>query len=205
MYKVCNLQYNDYTVVFMSSCSVRRMYVDLKCVDRQDILFAIIEAAEGRGLKRVHLQKAVFLVAEEFKAELPDDFYKFIKYHFGPYSQKVYRDAEILNDSGCISITYGIDRRDDTFAIVNDCGIKYIELPGRLKRFIKESVDWILGMNFQELVRAIYYLYPEYQENSRFVYDEEQAIIESFARGLKQSKEGKTHSTADVLAELQEV
>ncbi len=77
-------------------------------------------------------------------------------------------------------------------------------MPKRLKRFIQESVDWISDMDFQELVRAIYYLYPEYQENSRFVYDEEQAIIESFARGLKQCREGKTHSTAEVIAELRE-
>ncbi len=177
----------------------------LKSVERQDVLIAIIEAAEGRGLKRVHLQKAVFLVAEEFKGELPDDFYKFTKYHFGPYSQKIYHDAEILGDLGCINIKYCSDRRDDVFSIVPDCDIEYIELPKDLRRLIKESVDWILGMDFQELVRAIYYLYPEYQENSRFVYDEEQAIIESFARGLKQSREEKTHSTADVIAQLQEV
>ena len=173
--------------------------------DRQDVLLAIIEAAEVSGLKRVHLQKAVFLVAEEFKGELPDDFYTFTKYHFGPYSQTIYRDAEMLNDSGCINIKYGADRREDVFSIVTDCGIKTTELPDNLQRCIRESVDWILGMDFQELVRAIYFLYPEYQENSRFEYDEEQAVIESFARGLKQSREGKTHSTADVIAQLQEV
>ena len=65
-------------------------------------------------------------------------------------------------------------------------------------------MDWVLSMDFRELVQAIYYLYPEYQENSRFVYDEERAVIESFARGLKQVRQGKTHSTADVIAQLQE-
>ena len=178
--------------------------MNFTAIDRQDVLLAIIEAADEQGLKRVHLQKAVFLVAEEFSGELPDDFYKFVGYHFGPYSQNVYQDAEMLNDSGCISIRYGKERRDDVFAVVNDCGIESIELPMRLERFIKESVDWISDMDFQELVRAIYYLYPEYQESSRFVYDEEQAIIESFARGLKQCREGKTHSTAEVIAELRE-
>ncbi|MCY3834315.1 MAG: hypothetical protein OXG85_14980 [Chloroflexi bacterium] len=178
--------------------------MDLKYVDSQDVLLAIIEAAKERGLTRVHLQKAVFLVAEEFKHGLPNDFYKFTKYHFGPYSQEIYRDAEILNELGCINIRYGADRRDDVFSIDADCGIEIIELPDKLSRFVKQSVDWILSMDFQELVRAIYYLYPEYQENSRFVYDEELAIIESFARGLKQCREGKTHSTADVIAQLQE-
>jgi len=107
-----------------------------------------------------------------------------------------------LNHSGCISIRYGEERRDDTFAIINDCGIESVELPDSLTRYIQESVDWFIDMSFPELVRAIYYLFPEYQENSRFAYDEEQAVIESFARGLKQSREGKTHSTADVLAAL---
>ena len=178
--------------------------MDKSCVDRQDVLLAIIEAADARGLKRVHLQKVVFLVAEEFKGKLPDDFYAFTKYHFGPFSHDVYRDAEILNHSGCISIRYGEERRDDTFAIVADCGIESVELPDSLTRYIEESVDWIIDMDFPELVRAIYYLFPKYQENSRFAYDEEQAVIESFARGLKQSRGGKTHSTADVLAALQE-
>lgn len=59
-------------------------------------------------------------------------------------------------------------------------------------------------MDFPELARAIYCLFPEYQENSRFAYDEEQAIIETFARGLKHSREGETHTTADVLAALQQ-
>ena len=178
--------------------------MDMSSVDRQDVLLAIIEAADARGLKRVHLQKAVFLVAEEFKGTLPDDFYAFTKYHFGPFSHDVYRDAEILNHSGCISIRYGEERRDDTFAIAADCGIEPVELPDSLTRYIQESVDWIIDMDFPELVRAIYYLFPEYQENSRFAYDEEQAIIESFARGLQRSRERKTHSTADVLAALQE-
>lgn len=178
--------------------------MDMSCVDRQDVLLAIIEAADARGLKRVHLQKAVFLVAEEFKGKLADDFYAFTKYHFGPFSHNVYRDAEILNHSGCISIRYGDERRDDTFAIIANCGIQSIELPDRLRCYIKESVGWIIDMEFPELVRAIYYLFPEYQENSRFAYDEEQAIIESFSRGLKHSREGKTHSTADVVAALQE-
>lgn len=178
--------------------------MDMSCVDRQDVLLAIIEAADARGLKRVHLQKAVFLVAEEFKGKLPDDFYAFSKCHFGPFSHDIYRDAEILNHSGCISIRYGEERRDDTFAIVADCGIESVELPDSLTCYIEESVDWIIDMDFPELVRAIYYLFPEYQENSRFAYDEEQALIESFARGLKRSREGKTHSTADVLATLQQ-
>ena len=134
----------------------------------------------------------------------PPDFYAFTKHHFGPFSHDIYRDAEILNHSGCISIRYGEERRDDTFAIVNDCGLESVDLPESLTRYIKESVDWINDMDFPELVRAIYYLYPEYQENSRFAYDEEQSIIESFARGLKQSRAGKSHATADVIAALGE-
>ena len=60
----------------------------------------------------------------------------------------------MLNDSGCIGIKYGADRRDDSFSIMKDCGIESIELPDELERFIKESVDWIIGMDFPELGRG---------------------------------------------------
>ena len=178
--------------------------MDLRCIDRRDVLLAIIAAAEKKSLNRVQLQKAVFLVAEEFVGKLPDGFYTFSKHYFGPFSHEVYRDAEVLNDSGCISIKYGAERRDDCFAFLDDCSIEFAALPQDLQRFIDVTVDWIMDMDFPELLRAVYYLHPEYQENSRFGYDEEQAVIESFARGLKQSRQGKTHSTNDVLAELQE-
>ncbi|MDE2749691.1 MAG: hypothetical protein OXI34_12055 [Chloroflexota bacterium] len=176
--------------------------MNLKMMNRSDILLAIIAAAGERNFSRVYVQKVVFLVSEEYKGKLPEDFYEFDKHHYGPFSSEVYRDAEMLNDLGCISIKYGADRRDDLYMIEQDCYLDDIQLPADLKRYIADTVDWVIDMSFAELVRAIYLLFPEYRENSRFHYEEEQALAESFVRGMRQLRDGKTYSTAEVLAEL---
>ncbi len=176
--------------------------MSIKAISRSDILLAIIAAGSTRGLSRVFVQKVVFLVSEEFKGKLSADFYDFDKYHYGPFSRDVYLDAEMLNDSGCISIRTGEYRRDDLYKIEENCRLSDIKLPMELQQYIENTVDWVKDMSFAELVRAIYFLYPEYQENSRFDYDEEQAVIDSFVRSFKQLREGKTYSTAEVLVEL---
>ncbi len=176
-----------------------------KSISRSDILLAIITAAGVRGFTRVYVQKVAFLVSEEFKGKLTDDFYEFDKYHYGPFSREVYLDAEMLNDLGCISIKYGVDRRDDLYSIEENCYLDDIQLPAELQQYIEDTVDWIKDMSFSELVRAIYLLFPEYRENSRFDYQEEQALVDSFARGIRQLREGKTYSTAQLLDELRKV
>ena len=179
--------------------------MDLKSISRSDILLAIIAAGGKRGLTRVFIQKIVFLVSEEYKGSLSADFYEFDKFHYGPFSREVYLDAEMLNDSGCIRIRYGADRRDDTYSIDENCCLDDIHLPTDLKETIAETVAWVEDMSFDELVRAIYLLHPEYRENSRFPYNEGQALAESFVRGLKQFREGKSYSSAEGLARLRKV
>ena len=179
--------------------------MDLKSISKSDILLAIIAAAGERDFSRVFVQKVVFLVSEEFSGKLPEDFYEFNKYHYGPFSRDVYLDAEMLNDLGCISIKSGADRRDDLYMIEEDCNLDDIQLPADLMRYIDDTVDWVIDMSFAELVRAIYLLFPEYRENSRFGYNEERALVDSFARGMRQLRAGKTYSTEDVLAELRKV
>ena len=176
--------------------------MNMKSVSRSDILLAIIAAAGNRGFRRVYAQKVAFLVSEEFKGQLPDGFYEFGKYHYGPFSRTVYRDAEALDDLGCISIKYGEERRDDLYRVESDCELDDLRLPTELQQYIDETVDWVSDMSFAELLRAVYLLHPEYLENSRFAFDEEEALAESFERSLKQLRAGKTYSTEDILSEL---
>ena len=176
--------------------------MDLKSVSRSDILLAIIAAAGERGLTRAFVHKVAFLVADDFEGLLCDDFYTFEKNHDGPISRAVYQDAELLNDAGCISIVCGAERWDDCYAIAADRKVSEIQLPADLQDYIDETVDWVIDMSFAELVRAIYMLYPEYQENSRFDYDESQARAESFVRGIKQMRAGKGIPAEEALADL---
>ena len=73
-----------------------------------------------------------------------------------------------------------------------------------LESVVKRIVSWVSKMSsFYELVRAIYYLYPEQRKNSVLPYSEELAIEESIARSLRDMAAGRTRSVDDLIAELQ--
>lgn len=171
-------------------------------VSRSDILLAILAAADGNELSRVQLQKVTFLVSEEFKGRLPQDFYQFDKHNFGPFCIDIYDDTEMLHYWGWIHIKAGAERRFDTYSIAEPINIDGLQLDADIKQFIKDTVAWVVEMSFGEIVRAVYRLYPEYRENSIFKYSEEEAELESFARSIKQLQEGKTYPAKERLDEL---
>ena len=71
---------------------------------RADLLLKIIAAAEGQPLTPAQLQKVAFLLGMERSDYMPDDYYQFRKYDYGPFSDEVYRDAEQLEREGKIII-----------------------------------------------------------------------------------------------------
>ena len=173
-------------------------------VSRSDILLAIIAAAEGKALSRVHLQKVALLVSEEFPGRLPDDFYTFDKHNFGPFCIDIYSDTEMLHYWGWVQIEPGSERRYDNYRIGEASHPDGVQLDPDIQRYIDDTVAWVVDMSFGELVRAVYKLFPEYLENSRFKYSEAQAEAESFARSVRQLGEGRTYSAKDRLREIKQ-
>ena len=171
-------------------------------VSRSDILLAIIAAANGRELTRVHLQKVAFLVSEEFKGSLPADFYSFDKHNYGPFCIDIYNDTDMLHYWGWIKIQPGADKRQDRYTIAESVDLDAMPIDERLLQYIRETVAWVADMSFGEIVRAIYWLYPEYREKSIFKYSEAEAEAESFARSIKQLRQGKTYNARQRLEEL---
>lgn len=172
-------------------------------VSRSDYLLAIIVAADGKELSRVQLQKVAFLVSEEFKGRLPEDFYTFDKEKFGPFCIDIYTDTEMLHYWGWIHIKPGEEPRFDRYSIAEQVDLDRLQFDEDIKKFIKDTVAWVVDMSFGEIVRAVYRLFPEYRENSIFAYSEEEAELESFARSIKQLREGKTYPARERLEELQ--
>lgn len=182
--------------------TMRRYEMSLETANRESILIAIIAAAGDNGLDRVQLQKSAFLVGEEFEGKL-QNFYQFRPYMYGPFAQEIYTDVDRLSDGPMIE-TYFDDGRQWYRMASGASSWKY-SLPEELDSGVKSIVGWITNMSsFYELVRAIYYLYPEQRENSVLPYSEELAIEESIARGLRDMAVGRTRSVDDLLAELQD-
>lgn len=173
-----------------------------EAANRESILIAIIAAAGENGLDRAQLQKSAFLVGEEFEGKL-QNFYQFRPYMYGPFAQEIYTDVERLSDGPMIE-TYFDDGRQWYRLVGESTSLQY-SLPEELESGVNSIVGWITNMSsFYELVRAIYYLYPEQRENSVLPYTEELAIEESIARGLRDMAAGRTRSVDDLLAELQD-
>lgn len=136
---------------------------------RADLLLKIIAAAEGDKLTPAQLQKVAFLLGMEYRGRLPDDYYSFRKYDYGPFCAEVYRDAELLGHEGKVSIT--TNQRGgwrEYAATVRGYKTELEDLPEDMCVFIKEKVAWARGLSFQQLVRAIYQDFPEFRENSVF-------------------------------------
>lgn len=136
---------------------------------RADLLLKIIAAADGEPLTPAQLQKVAFLVGTEFRERLPADYYEFRKYDYGPFCADVYRDAEVLEQEGKVSIT--IHRRGgwrEYAATVKGYRTELDNVSPEISAFIKEKVSWARGLTFQQLVRAIYQDFPAYRENSVF-------------------------------------
>ena len=172
---------------------------------RECILIAIVAAAGEGGLDRVQLQKSVFLVGEEFNGRLPADFYQFQPYMYGPFAQEVYADVERLCDGMVIEALSGTGGRPSyrlaPGATTGLCGLS--DLSENLASGIRQIVGWVTGMSFDELVRAIYHLYPEQRENSVFQdYSDEKAQEESFQRGFSEIAAGGGRAALELVDEL---
>lgn len=172
-------------------------------VNRESVLLAIIAAAGDDGLDRAQLQKSAFLVREEFEGRLPSDFYQFRPYMYGPFAQQIYTDVQRLSDGPIIETLTGNDGRP-VYRLTGDSTSWQYDLPDDLTSGVKRVDGWVSRMSFDELVRAIYYMYPEQRENSIFRYSERLAERESLARSFRDMAAGRTRSVDALIAELQD-
>lgn len=171
-------------------------------VSKEGVLIAIVAAAGEAGLDRAQLQKSVFLVGEEFDGELPSNFYEFRPYMYGPFAQGVYADIERLSDGPMIHTFHGDDGRP-IYRFMSSAATDMIGLTDNLSSLIRRVVEWVTSMSFDELVRAIYYLYPEQRENSVFQgYSDERALEESFQRGFSEIASGGGRPALELADEL---
>ena len=170
--------------------------------NRESVLIAIIAAAGDDGMDRVQLQKSAFLVSEEFEERLPENFYCFRPYMYGPFAQEIYADVERLSDGRMIETFVCADGRTSYRLAQGATNLRY-SLSEDLESGVKRVVGWVSRMSsFDELVRAIYLLYPEQRENSVFEYSEDLAEEESLARSLRDFAAGRTRPADELIAEL---
>jgi uncharacterized protein YwgA len=140
-------------------------------MDRKSWTLLAISFADEAGLTPVQLQKSLFLLGQELREQVGNDFYEFSAYNYGPFSKLVYQDAEALACEGLVCVerpagsyaTYRITPKGAARArqLTSDESTPAVE-------YLRIVVEWAQSLSFSELVRAIYGKYPEYRANSVF-------------------------------------
>ncbi|WP_457608042.1 hypothetical protein [Nitratifractor sp.] len=133
------------------------------------------------------LQKMVFLFEKEIYkkygfSNLMQNLFGFEAYHYGPYSKRVVKDLDFLNNYGFIDIkNYSLD--DSTDYLENDeyrknyfeynitsTGIKYVEdrVLTKLDQFQVEALEGLKkGVNSMEIDKLLSYVYRNYPEMTK--------------------------------------
>jgi|AP95_1055475.scaffolds.fasta_scaffold56069_2 hypothetical protein len=141
-------------------------------MDRKEILLLATLAAGDSGLTPVQLQKSLFLIGESKLQGVPDTYYKFIPYNYGPFDAAIYAEADELSAAGHIAQN-PVQGRSWTIYNVTVAGENSAQqikstCPGDLAEYIKSVVDWTKSLSFSGLLRSIYAAYPQFRENSVF-------------------------------------
>lgn len=139
---------------------------------KEDFLLLVVAAGKDEPLTPVQLQKSLFLIGEQGIPEIPEEFYDFQPYHYGPFDVRVYQDADTLKEDGMV-LRFKSDSGNWANTVATYSGRKRAEqlksqMDPAVVQYIENVVDWAQSMNFRELVAAIYQAYPEYRENSVF-------------------------------------
>ncbi|MDQ2975898.1 MAG: hypothetical protein M3R69_10880 [Acidobacteriota bacterium] len=143
-------------------------------MQRKDWTLLAINAANGKGLSAVQLQKVLFLLEQGVPTEVGDSYYNFKPYNYGPFDPLVYEDARRLATKNLVNISSPFGQRYNVYSITPEGVEKAIELehqvPPRAVRHLNEVVSWVKSVTFGELLRAIYSNYPDMKANSVFTF-----------------------------------
>ena len=135
------------------------------------------------------LEKLLFLLNQECKqARFVDEPFKFVPYHYGPYSKEVYEAVELLEEAGLLTehrqlTEFDLDRAEELLYSDTATEISYerqfiLTVDGKeiasylaksyqhLHKQIASLKDQYAGLILEELVYRVYHKYPEFTTRS---------------------------------------
>jgi hypothetical protein len=133
-----------------------------------------IAAAGARPLEPVQLQKAMFLVGAQLSEakRRTRHFYTFTAYDYGPFDRQVYADAEQLEREGWVMIRRPPETRYNQYLITARGTLEAhrleLELEPQVRQYLKNVVEFVQSLSFNDLVQAIYRAFPAMKVNSVF-------------------------------------
>ena len=119
------------------------------------------------------LEKLLFLVKEEVlkKHKLPfeEDYYVFRPYNYGPFTEELFDDIELLSDLGFLPKTD--ERENDDFVLTSEGAQKASEIKDLLPNDIVAGIENIkknyADRSLNNLLEYVYTKYPDYTLKSQ--------------------------------------
>jgi hypothetical protein len=140
-------------------------------MERQNLVLAALAAGgENASYWPVQVQKLLFLVDREASALVNGPHFEFKPYDYGPFDRAVYVELESLSAQGLVKMQDTGRYRVYTLSPEGyRRGIDSLRGLGESARvYIEQAARWVRGLNFQQLVAAIYNRYPDMKVNSVF-------------------------------------
>lgn len=141
-------------------------------ITKKDWTLLTISCAEGDYISPAQLQKSLFLLSKMKPQAVNTDYYNFIPYNYGPFSQEIYSDIDELVNEGLVITGHPEGERWLGYAITSK-GSEYArslreKATDEDYNYLYRVVNWARNVSFQELIRTIYHRFPEFKANSVF-------------------------------------
>lgn len=145
--------------------------VGSRAMNRSDLVLATLASAGlDAAFSPVQLQKIFFLLDRRAPKLLHGPHFNFQPYDYGPFDQTLYHELDVLQLSGLVRTdTSGRYRRYSLTPQGRAEGNAMLtRLPLSAREFVRQTVEWVRSLRFDQLVAAIYREYPEMKVNSVF-------------------------------------
>jgi uncharacterized protein YwgA len=158
-----------------------KMIEELKMLSPvEKYILMLLYANDGKVRGKLWLQKEIFILSRAFE-ELAEEL-DFEAYSYGPYSEALEEYRNALENSGLIAETQ-LTEQGKIFA-----GELWKLASDREKDVIKATVEFLEGLDREELLLYIYVMYPDTAEKS----DERDRILKNRKKiALKMLRDGK--------------
>ena len=140
-------------------------------MSRDEMMLATMSAAgEGATFLPVQIQKLFFLIDTEATHLVDGPHFTFEPYDYGPFDSAVYEELNALKLRAVVEVD--ANGRYRKYYLTPTGFLKGAQilssLPTVTQEYLSKVSRWVVGLNFQELVAAIYKKYPEMKVNSVF-------------------------------------
>lgn len=140
-------------------------------MERQEmVLVALAGGGANAIFSPVQVQKLLFLLDRRAARLLGGPYFDFAPNGYGPFDRTISFELDGLSDEGLVET---IRSRPYRRYILTRDGYKRGQhllerLEGKARAYVTTLAEWVNGLDFQQLVTAIYRHYPEMRGNSVF-------------------------------------